>query len=322
MNIIESLRELPELIRQAEMQFWNLQNELAELKKNQELWKFNEIGKITKEVDKFGHRRFPNDALRNAELARRKATDEKWQQMEEREKILNRKVGMAKIERSYQQNRLKAAIAIAQLAAAGIYTPEIPKVNRRESAKSKIKNGFKEDIDPNVASARMPVAKPPNQKRKQDYWETIRRKMEKFAAPGDPVFLIDRYRSKTPLRCELCGHPEIVNINVIKNMRTGETLKIGSVCVTRYEKVRKKRLSGLTPIQSDKLVRITRKASDPYYDDLWPGDEELRETLTEGHNDDEEYDFEFDPSIDWGPAEDDQEVPKWYGGIDSPFPDS
>lgn len=324
-SIIGGLREIPELIRQNEIQLLNLENELAELRKKMARWRDNEMSKIAQEVDESGRRRFSNAALRNSELSRRKDASEEWHEMEERSQHLNHEIGMAKIELNYQYNRLRVGIAIAQLESEGVRKVVVPEVPGKDKDNSlQVKQISSEDpkskVNPSALKAQTTDDRSSTRNGVTDYWERIRRKMEEFAAPGDQVTLLDQYRSETPLKCRLCGHPEIININVIKNKRTGEVLKIGSVCVTKYEKVRKKYLPSLSRIQVDQRVRITRKPGRPYYDDLWRDDRELIETLS-GEYGDEQYDIEFDPSIDWGPAEDDPEEPKWYGGVDSPFPD-
>ena len=69
----------------------------------------------------------------------------------------------------------------------------------------------------------------------QDYWKIIKERAEKFCKPND-ILIFEGVYQDADKTCELCGKHPIAWINVLRNTRTKEKIRIGSECIKNVAK--------------------------------------------------------------------------------------
>ena len=70
----------------------------------------------------------------------------------------------------------------------------------------------------------------------RDYWERVKATVASYRKPGDEVRCIRVY-SEAGCTCQMCGHAPITWNHVLRNLRTGMDLIVGSECINNYKVV-------------------------------------------------------------------------------------
>lgn len=101
--IINELQNLPEKIKELELEYFNTNNTLLELKNDNDLWELNILSEIQKELNEQGKPKFSNESLRNAELENRK--DSKYKKTESKIERYSKKTQEIKIQLNFLNNK-------------------------------------------------------------------------------------------------------------------------------------------------------------------------------------------------------------------------
>jgi hypothetical protein len=94
----------------------------------------------------------------------------------------------------------------------------------------------------------------------KEYWTRLRQKLSEFTREGDALELQGVTWSDDPHVCGLCGYNDIRWLHRLANLRTGQTLIVGSKCIGNYKRVHDEIYE--TPLRiraSASLARIVEK---------------------------------------------------------------
>jgi hypothetical protein len=119
MDIKKTLLDLPEQISTVELGLMKMQDQLEETHTCIKLWELSRIGEITDAADEAGKPKFSNDAKRQAELMRLKATNEIYLAFEKDRKEFSQAIKTKEIElrQLYNtQNNLRSICMLESIA--------------------------------------------------------------------------------------------------------------------------------------------------------------------------------------------------------------
>lgn len=140
----------------------------------------------------------------------------------------------------------------------------------------------------------------------KDYWQRIGRTLAAFCKPGDEIKCIRLFKLSGQM-CQLCEHRPIVWNYVLRNLRTGNDLTVGSRCIHNYKQITEQKVIFPERLQkvADFLIRkwpdcvVVETDNDEWPEHDWVSDEDMELDFDEPDFDDMSADGMDPDEIDW-----------------------